>query len=59
MHVDATGKVAHVEVESSEGAGNRMKDRAVAAGLLTRFPPDQTRNSELLKVRQKYLLGTK
>jgi hypothetical protein len=56
MHVDETGKVDHAQVESTEGAGNRMRDRAVAAGLLTMFPPDPTRTSEPLKVRQEYLL---
>lgn len=58
MHVDATGTVSHVDVEASEGAGSLMKDRAIAAGYLTMFPPDASRTKEPMKIRQEYLLGT-
>lgn len=57
MHVDPAGAVSEVEVESAEGAGVRMKERAVAAGLLTRFPPDPSRADEPLKIRQEYDLS--
>lgn len=43
MHVNQAGKVTEVEVEAAEGAGTLMKDRAIAAGRLSLFPPDPTR----------------
>ena len=58
MDVDAAGSVTAVQVESAEGAGTRMRERAIAAGLLTRFPPDLTRAAHPSKVRQEYNLST-
>lgn len=57
MQVGAAGAVIDVEVESAEGAGDRMRERAVAAGRLTRFPPDPSRAVRPFKVRQEYVLG--
>ena len=57
MHVDPAGSVSEVEVERAEGAGARMRERAVAAGLLTRFPPDPSRTDRPLKIRQEYDLS--
>ncbi|TYT26724.1 hypothetical protein FZO89_10895 [Luteimonas viscosa] len=58
MQVDAAGSVSAVEMESAEGAGNRMRERAIAAGLLTKFPPDPARSAHPLKIRQEYNLST-
>jgi hypothetical protein len=57
MHVDPAGSVSNVQVESAEGAGNRMRERAIAAGLLTKFPPDPSRAVRPLKIRQEYNLS--
>jgi hypothetical protein len=57
MHVDAAGSVSAVDVESAEGAGRRMTERAIAAGLLTRFPPDPGRSAQPVKIRQEYKLS--
>lgn len=58
MSVDEAGAVSHVELENAVGAGKRMEDRAVAAGYITRFPPDPSRAVKPYKVRQEYTLGT-
>ncbi len=56
MTVDADGTVADVVVEAAEGAGELMRDRAVAAGYITLFPPDPSRMASPYKVRQEYQL---
>jgi hypothetical protein len=58
MSVDTAGVVRNVEVEAAEGAGKAMKDRAIAAGYLTIFPPNQSPTATPLKVRQEYILDT-
>lgn len=58
MSVDPHGVVRHVEVEAAEGAGELMKDRAIAAGFLTVFPPNPSPAAKPFKVRQEYLLDT-
>ncbi len=45
IHVDPDGKVTNVEIEVAEGVGERMKDRAIAAGYLSLFPPDPARSA--------------
>lgn len=52
MEVDAEGKVTHVEVETAEGVGERLRDRALAAGWLTRFGPDPARAQTPLRWRR-------
>ncbi|MCW4455882.1 hypothetical protein OK348_13915 [Flavobacterium sp. MXW15] len=52
MDVDPQGKVTHVEVEVAEGVGERLRDRAIAAGYLTLFPPDPGRVAEPLRWRR-------
>lgn len=59
MHVDPTGSVDDVQVEIAEGAGDRMRERAIAAGLLTRFPPDPSRAVRPLRIRQEYNLSNR
>ena len=49
-------KVADVVIESAEGAGGLMRDRAIAAGYITRFPPDPSRAGKPYRVRQVYQL---
>lgn len=58
MEVDDTGKVVGVEIETARGVGERMRDRALAAGWMTRFPPDPARAGKTIKVRQQYDLAT-
>ena len=58
MSVDTAGVVRNVEVEAAEGAGEAMKDRAIAAGYLTVFPPNRSPADTLRKVRQEYILAT-
>ena len=58
MSVDTAGVVRKVEVEAAEGAGEVMKDRAVAAGYLTMFPPNPSSAAKPFKVRQEYFLDT-
>lgn len=43
MHVTRSGSVSRVEIETAEGVGAKMRDRALAAGFLTLFPPDPAR----------------
>jgi len=43
IHVDPAGKVTDVEVEVAEGVGERMRERAIAAGYLSLFAPDPGR----------------
>lgn len=52
MDVDAQGKVTHVEVEVAEGVGERLRERALAAGWLTRFGPDPARADTPLRWRR-------
>lgn len=49
MDVDPQGKVTHVEVEVADGVGERLRDRAIAAGYLSLFPPDPGRASTPLR----------
>ena len=58
MTVDPAGTVRHVDVEVAEGAGERMKARAVAAGMATMFPPNASPDAKPFKVRQEYLLDS-
>ncbi|HGK7305478.1 TPA: hypothetical protein ACJ509_003382 [Stenotrophomonas maltophilia] len=52
MDVDAAGKVTDVEVETAEGIGERLRERALAAGWLTRFGPDPARAQTPLRWRR-------
>ena len=52
MDVDPQGKVTHVEVEVAEGVGERLRDRAIAAGYLSLFPPDPGRAGSPLRWRR-------
>ncbi|MBD9536023.1 hypothetical protein IB227_09230 [Stenotrophomonas sp. STM01] len=52
MDVDPQGKVTHVEVEVAEGVGERLRDRAIAAGYLSLFPPDPRRAGTPLRWRR-------
>lgn len=52
MHVDAAGKVVDVDIETSEGIGEQMKPRALAAGYLSLFPPDPSRGTQGIQVRR-------
>jgi len=53
MEVDADGRVTRVEIESAEGAGERLSDRAMAAGWLSLFPPDPARTLAPLRYRRE------
>ncbi|HBK45571.1 MAG TPA: hypothetical protein DDZ67_03890 [Xanthomonadaceae bacterium] len=53
MHVDADGKVTQVEIEQAEGVGERMRERALAAGYLSLFPPDPSRGKEGITFRRE------
>ncbi len=52
MDVDPQGRVTHVEVEVAEGVGERIRDRAIAAGYMTLFPPDPARAATPLRWRR-------
>ncbi|WP_277381207.1 energy transducer TonB [Stenotrophomonas maltophilia] len=52
MDVDAEGNVTHVEVEHAEGVGERLRERALAAGWLSRFGPDPARQGKPLRWRR-------
>ncbi|WP_411850028.1 hypothetical protein ACLB90_13920 [Stenotrophomonas sp. LGBM10] len=52
MTVDAGGKVTHVEIEAAEGIGEEMKERALAAGYISRFPVDSRRPDAGIKYRR-------
>ncbi|SBV37273.1 conserved hypothetical protein [uncultured Stenotrophomonas sp.] len=52
MDVDPQGRVTHVEVEVAEGVGERIRDRAIAAGYLSLFPPDPARAATPLRWRR-------
>ncbi len=52
MHVTRSGSVSRVEIETAEGVGAKMRDRALAAGFLTLFPPDPAR-AENAKFRRQ------
>ncbi len=49
MDVDSQGKVTHVDVEVAEGVGERLRERAIAAGYMTLFPPDPGRATKPLR----------
>lgn len=52
MDVDPQGRVTHVEVEVAEGVGERIRDRAIAAGYMSLFPPDPARATTPLRWRR-------
>jgi hypothetical protein len=52
MKVDPQGRVTAVEIESAEGVGERLRDRVVAAGYLSLFPPDPERVSTPLRAQR-------
>lgn len=43
MTVNAQGQVTHVDVVTAEGVGAKLRDRAIAAGHMSIFFPDQKR----------------
>jgi len=53
MDVDPQGRVTRVEVEVAEGVGERLRERAIAAGYLTLFPPDPRRAARPLRWRRE------
>lgn len=53
MTVNEKGEVTGVQVEAAEGVGARIKDRAIAAGYMSLFPPDPSRAGNLLKYRRE------
>lgn len=52
MDVDPQGKVTHVDVEVAEGVGERLRERAIAAGYMSLFPPDPARATTPLRWRR-------
>jgi len=44
MAIDKRGTVTKVHIESAEGVGALMQDRAIAAGYMSLFPPDPSRS---------------
>jgi len=52
VDVDPQGRVTHVEVEVAEGVGERLRERAIAAGYLSLFPPDPARATVPLRWRR-------
>lgn len=52
MHVNAEGRVTDVDIEVSEGIGDRMASRALAAGYSSLFPPDPSRGEVGILVRR-------
>ncbi len=53
MHIDATGTVTKVDIEAAEGVGVLMKERAIAAGYMSLFPPDPSRSGEAATYRRE------
>jgi hypothetical protein len=53
MTVNEKGEVTNVKVETAEGIGERMKDRAIAAGNMSLFPPDPSRAGNPLRYRRE------
>ncbi|MEN5209208.1 hypothetical protein ABE493_13915 [Stenotrophomonas terrae] len=53
VDVDPQGRVTQVEVEVAEGVGERLRERAIAAGYLTLFPPDPGRAARPLRWRRE------
>ncbi|WP_156117316.1 hypothetical protein [Xanthomonas sacchari] len=45
IHANAAGRVTKVEVKVAEGVGEKIKDRAIAAGFMSLFPPDPSLGS--------------
>jgi len=52
MHVTRSGSVSQVDIETAEGVGAKMRDRALAAGFLSLFPPDPARDANAKFRRQ-------
>lgn len=52
MHVTRSGAVSQVDIESAEGIGVALQDRALAAGFLSLFPPDPAREENATFRRQ-------
>ncbi|WP_260286868.1 hypothetical protein [Xanthomonas sp. 3058] len=53
MTVDAQGTVTDVSVVTAEGVGLKLRDRAIAAGYLSLFFPDQQRETAPLVWRRE------
>ncbi|MEJ7746891.1 MAG: hypothetical protein WKF61_09095 [Luteimonas sp.] len=53
MHIDKSGAVTKVEVEAAEGVGVLMKERAIAAGYMSLFPPDPSRTKNASTYRRE------
>ncbi|WP_236546104.1 hypothetical protein [Stenotrophomonas sp. 364] len=52
MDVDPQGRVTHVAIVAAEGVGTRLRDRAIAAGYISLFPPDAARTQTPLRARR-------
>lgn len=52
MDVDPQGRVTHVDITAAEGVGTRLRDRAIAAGYISLFPPDASRTDSPLRARR-------
>jgi len=44
MSIGKDGSVTNVKIDEAEGVGVTMKERAIAAGYMSLFPPDPTRD---------------
>lgn len=53
MHINESGAVTKVEVEVAEGVGILMKERAIAAGYMSLFPPDPSRAKQSSTYRRE------
>lgn len=58
MDVDPRGQVTHVDVEVAEGVGERLRERAIAAGYLSLFPPDPARADKPLRWQRELKFAT-
>lgn len=58
MHINESGAVTKVEVEAAEGVGILMKERAIAAGYISLFPPDPSRAKEASTYRRELKFET-
>lgn len=56
LEVDPQGRVTEVEIESAEGVGERLRERAIAAGYLSLFPPDPERATTRLQAQRSLSL---
>jgi hypothetical protein len=52
MDVDPQGRVTHVAIVATEGVGTHLRDRAIAAGYISLFPPDAARTQTPLRARR-------